>query len=96
MATPLSARTATGRAVFIREVKLMIVPEMTIGKTEQEKERENLLMENKELTARCNAYEEQLRAAREESEKAYMHGRIDGLEFAIRYNGSSGKEVSKA
>ena len=33
---------------------------MTVGKNEQEKECENLLMENKELFARCNAYEEQL------------------------------------
>ena len=73
----------------------MIVPELTIGKTEQEKDRENLLMENKELTARCNAYEEQLRAAREDAEKAYMRGRIDGLEFAIRCNGVSGDEVKK-
>ena len=73
----------------------MNVPEMTVGKTEQEKERENLLMENKELRARCNAYEEQLRAAREDAEKAYMRGRIDGLEFAIRCNGVSGNEVKK-
>jgi hypothetical protein len=40
--------------------------------------------------------EEQLRAAREDAEKAYMRGRIDGLEFAIRCNGVSGNEVSKA
>lgn len=74
----------------------MIVPEMTVGKTEQEKERENLLRENDELMARLNVYEEQLRAAREDAEKAYMRGRIDGLEFAIRCNGVSGNEVSKA
>ena len=74
----------------------MNVPEMTVGKTEQEKERENLLRENDELMARLNVYEEQLRAAREDAEKAYMRGRIDGLEFAIRYNGSYGKEASKA
>lgn len=74
----------------------MNVPEMTVGKTEQEKERENLLRENDELMARLNVYEEQLRAAREDAEKAYMRGRIDGLEFAIRCNGVSGNEVSKA
>ena len=73
----------------------MNVPEMTVGKTEQEKESEKLLMENKELWARCNAYEEQLMAAREDAEKAYMRGRIDGLEFAIRCNGVSGNEVKK-
>lgn len=80
----------------MREEKSMNVPEMTVGKTEQEKERENLLRENDELFARCNVYEEQLRAAREDAEKAYMRGRIDGLEFAIRCNGVSGNEVSKA
>lgn len=73
----------------------MTVPEMTVGKTEQEKERENLLRENDELMARLNVYEEQLRAARENAEKAYMRGRIDGLEFAIRCNGVSGNEVKK-
>lgn len=73
----------------------MTVPEMTVGKTEQEKERENLLRENDELMERLNVYEEQLRAARENAEKAYMRGRIDGLEFAIRCNGVSGNEVKK-
>ena len=38
----------------------MNIPEMTVGKNEQEKECENLLMENKELFVRCNAYEERL------------------------------------
>ena len=56
---------------------------------------DNLRRENDELFARCNVYEEQLRAAREDAEKAYMRGRIDGLEFAIRCNGVSGNEVKK-
>ena len=57
---------------------------------------DNLRRENDELFARCNVYEEQLRAACEDAEKAYMHGRIDGLEFSIRCNGVSGNEVNKA
>ena len=56
---------------------------------------DNLRRENDELFARCNVYEEQLRAAREDAEKAYMRGRIEGLEFAIRCNGISGDEVKK-
>ena len=48
----------------LREEEAMNVPEMTVGKIEQEKESEKLLMENKELVARCNAYEKQLRLLR--------------------------------
>lgn len=75
----------------------MNVPEMTVGgeRPVDTTELDKLRMENKELVARCNAYEEQLRAAREDAEKAYMRGRIDGLEFAIRCNGVSGNEVKK-
>ena len=76
----------------------MNVPEMTIGgeKPVDTTELDNLRRENNELFARCNVYEEQLRAAREDDEKAYMRGRIEGLEFSIRCNGVSGNEVSKA
>lgn len=76
----------------------MNVPEMTVGgeRPVDTTVLDNLRRENDELFARCNAYEEQLRAAREDAERAYMRGRIDGLEFAIRCNGVSGNEVSKA
>ncbi|MCR5812316.1 MAG: hypothetical protein K6G34_13220 [Lachnospiraceae bacterium] len=55
----------------------MNVPEMTIGgeKPVDTTELDELRMENKELVARCNAYEEQLRAAGENAEKAYMRSR---------------------
>ena len=77
----------------------MNVPEMTIGgekPVDTTAVLDNLRRENDELFARCNVYEEQLRAAREDAEKAYMRGRIAGLEFSIRCNGVSGNEVNKA
>ena len=73
----------------------MNVPTMTIGETEQDNELEKLRKENEELKARLQAYEEDLRIAQRNEERAYMRGRIDGLEFSIRCNGVSGDEVKK-
>lgn len=68
---------------------------MTIGGTGQDNELEKLRAENKDLLARCAAYEEKLRRTAEDNERAYMKGRIDGLEFSIRCNGVSGDEVRR-
>lgn len=94
-ATPLLVRTATGRAVFMREVIAMNVPEMTVGKTEQEKEVDKLKAEIKELRSQLREQELELNRHIACEEKAYMRGRIEGLEFAIRCNGISGDEVKK-
>ena len=77
------------------------VPTLTIGKepkTEQDVVLEKLRLENEELKARLAACDEELRRARranEDRERAYMRGRIDGLEFSIRCNGICGDEVGK-
>lgn len=73
----------------------MNVPTMTIGEDPKSEELKNLSTENEDLRAKCRAYEEQIQRCRESEERAYMRGRIDGLEFAIRCNGISGKEVNK-
>ena len=77
----------------------MNVPTMTIGQTEQDNELEKLQKENEELKARCAVSEEKLIHLNTEidniRERAYMRGKIDGLEFSIRCNGVSGDEVSK-
>ncbi len=77
----------------------MNVPTMTIGETEQDNELKKLREENEELKARCAVSEEKLMHLNTEidniRERAYMQGRIDGLEFSIRCNGVSGDEVKK-
>ena len=73
----------------------MNVPTMTIGEEPQVGELQKLREENKELMERCAAYEEKFRHAAEDNERAYMRGKIDGLEFSIRCNGVSGDEVKK-
>lgn len=70
----------------------MSVPTMTIGEDPKSEELKNLRTENEDLRAQCKAYEAQLQRY---EERAYMRGRIDGLEFAIRCNGVSGNEVKK-
>lgn len=72
----------------------MNVPTMTVGKGEMT-EQEKLQAEVKELRAMCRDYEAQLQRYRESEERAYMRGRIEGLEFSIRCNGVSGDEVRK-
>ena len=52
--------------------------------------------ENSELKARCEAYEKRIRQMEDCSERSYMRGRIDGLEFSIRCNGVSGDSVKHA
>lgn len=76
----------------------MNVPEMTIGgeKPVDTTVLDNLRRENDELFARCNDLERKLADARAMNELTYLRGRCDGLEFAIRCNGVSGNEVSKA
>lgn len=88
----------------------MEVPTMTIGKTEEEKLKEDIgilkeqLSEQLETNKKLRAELENLSHLREEAnaearhrqgeiEKAYMRGRIDGLEFSIRCNGVSGDEI---
>ena len=77
----------------------MNVPTMTIGKTEQDNELMKLREENEELKARCAVSEEKLMHLNTEidniRERAYMQGKIDGLEFSIRCNGVSGDEVKR-
>ena len=73
----------------------MNVPTMTVGKSDDEKELDKLKAENEDLRAQCRAYEAQLKRYRESEERAFMRGKIEGLEFAIRCNGISGKEVNK-
>ena len=73
----------------------MSVPTMTIGEDPKNLEMEKLRSENEDLRAQCKAYEAQLQRYRESEERAHMRGRIEGLEFAIRCNGISGKEVEK-
>lgn len=73
----------------------MNVPTMTVGKSEEEKELDRLKAENEDLRAQCKAYEAQLQRCRESEERAFMRGKIESLEFAIRCNGISGKEVNK-
>lgn len=77
----------------------MNVPTMTIGETEQDNELKKLREENEELKARCAVSEEKLMHLNTEidniRERAYMRGKIDGLEFSIRCNGVSGDEVGK-
>ena len=51
--------------------------------------------ENSELKARCEAYEKRIREMKDCSERSYLRGRIDGLEFSIRCNGVSGDVVRK-
>lgn len=73
----------------------MNVPTMTIGKDQAVIDAEKQKQELEELRARCAAYEEKLRHVAEIEERAYMRGRIAGLEFSIRCNGVSGDEVVK-
>lgn len=73
----------------------MEVPTMTIGADPQETELQKLKAENEELKARLTIYEEKVRHGNDATERAYMRGRIDGLEFSIRCNGVSGCEVEK-
>lgn len=73
----------------------MNTPTMTIGQTEQDNELQKLREENKELKAICADYKAQLDRLRDLEERAYMRGRIEGLEFSIRCNGVSGGEVKK-
>lgn len=73
----------------------MNVPEMTVGKTEQEKEVDKLKAEIEELRLQLREQELELNRHIACEEKAYMRGRIDGLEFSIRCNGVSGQEVVK-
>ncbi len=49
----------------------------------------------KELTARCEALEREIKNLDVDHRKseAYLKGRVDGLEFSIRCNGVSGAEV---
>ena len=73
----------------------MNIPTMTIGETEQDNELMNLRKENEGLKARCADYEDKLRNVCDIEERAYMRGKIDGLEFSIRCNGVSGNEVKR-
>ena len=73
----------------------MNVPTMTIGQTEQDSELMKLRKENGELKARCADYEDKLRNVCDIEERAYMRGKIAGLEFSIRCNGVSGDEVKR-
>ena len=73
----------------------MSVPTMTIGETEQDNELMKLRKENRELKARCADYEDKLRNVCDIEERAYMRGKIAGLEFSIRCNGVSGDEVKR-
>ena len=73
----------------------MNIPTMTIGETEQDNELMNLRKENEELKARCADYKDKLRNVCDIEERAYMRGKIDGLEFSIRCNGVSGDEVKR-
>ena len=73
----------------------MSVPTMTIGETEQDNELMKLRKENGELKARCADYEDKLRNVCDIKERAYMRGKIAGLEFSIRCNGVSGDEVKR-
>lgn len=53
-----------------------------------------LSLENQELHVRCEAQEAEIRWSRANDDRAYMRGRIEGLEFAARCNGVSGGEVN--
>lgn len=78
-----------------KEVEQMNITTMTIGQTEQDYELQKLREENKELKARCQDYVDRLDRLKDLEERAYMRGRIEGLEFSIRCNGVSGNEVEK-
>ena len=52
-----------------------------------------LSLENRELHARCEAQEAEIRWSRANDDRAYLRGRIEGLEFAARCNGVGGGEV---
>ena len=74
----------------------MTLPENVIPADQKQFEIiKKLTDENSELKARCEAYEKRIRELEECSEKTYMRGRIDGLEFSIRCNGVSGDVVRK-
>lgn len=87
----------------------MSVPTITISekpqdmeiqkpKADQEALIEKLEAENKELRAILASYDEKFRSLERDksNEFAFLRGRIEGLEFSIRCNGISGKEVTKA
>ena len=59
--------------------------------TELEKSQEEI----KILRERLREYEQKFDCYRDSEERAYMRGRIEGLEFSIRCNGVSGNEVGK-
>ena len=53
-----------------------------------------LSLENQELHARCEAQEAEIRWSKANDDRAFLRGRIEGLEFSIRCNGVSGGEVN--
>ena len=71
----------------------MNVPTMTVGGDEKDVELEKLRAENASLRERCDAYRKEIEGLVNDRDRAYMRGRIDGLEFSIRCNGVSGDEV---
>lgn len=54
-----------------------------------------LSMENRELHAKNEYLEREIRLANDGREREYMRGRIDGLEYSIRCNGVSGAEARR-
>ncbi len=63
------------------------------GREELESTIAELKKKNRELKTRCENYEKQIQDMRESNERAFLRGRISGLEFSIRCNGVSGGEV---
>lgn len=97
--------TGTRRGAFIMNERRNNTTEMSElyystagsyeGQIEQLKaEKEKLLLDNQELHARCECLEANLKKLHENTELAYLNGKIEGLMFSIRCNGVSGTEVS--
>lgn len=61
-----------------------------------QEENEALKAQYMEVKARAEYFEAMVKQLEFEKEKAYLQGRIDGLEFSIRCNGVSGDIAIKA
>ncbi len=82
----MDERVKTMKEVIAERIKPEVIQE----------ENEALKAQYMEVKARAEHFEAMTKQLEVEKEKAYLQGRIDGLEFSIRCNGVSGDLVKNA
>lgn len=80
----MDERVKTMKEVIADRIKPEVIQE----------ENEALKAQYMEVKARAEHFEAMAERLEVEKEKAYLQGRIDGLEFSIRCNGVSGDSVN--